>query len=77
MSIVGIRRPSWLNTARWVDSDDDKRFTEFKDKAVANLARDHAGELVYIAPARINLQMTEERWPEIHFHATREHGRAG
>jgi peptide chain release factor 3 len=35
---------------------------------------DHAGELVYIAPTRVNLQMTIEKWPDIHFHATREHG---
>jgi peptide chain release factor 3 len=65
--------PVNVNTARWVVSDDDKRFAEFKDKAAANLALDHAGELVYVAPTRVNLQMTEERWPEICFCATREH----
>jgi peptide chain release factor 3 len=65
--------PVNVNAARWVDGDDDKRFGEFKDKAVANLALDHAGELVYIAPTRVNLQMTQERWPEIRFNATREH----
>jgi len=65
--------PVNVNTARWVDGDDDKRFGEFKDKVVANLALDHAGELVYIAPTRVNLQMTQERWPEIRFNATREH----
>jgi peptide chain release factor 3 len=62
-----------VNTARWVSGSDDKRFAEFKDKAAANLALDHAGELVYIAPTRVNLQMTQERWPEIRFDATREH----
>jgi peptide chain release factor 3 len=68
-----IFEPVNVNTARWVSSDDDKRFTEFKDKAVANLARDHTDGLVYIAPTRVNLQMTEERWPEIRFRTTREH----
>ena len=63
-----------VNTARWVDCDDKKRFDQFKDKASNNLALDHVGDLVYIAPTRVNLQMTIERWPEIQFNATREHG---
>jgi peptide chain release factor 3 len=33
---------------------------------------DHAGELVYLAPTRVNLGLTEERWPEIDFLKTRE-----
>ena len=63
-----------VNTARWVSSDNGKKLEEFRDKAAANLAHDHAGELVYIAPTRVNLQMTMEKWPDIQFHATREHG---
>ncbi len=64
--------PVNVHTARWVDCDDDKRLSEFKNKLGANLALDHADELVYIAPTRVNLQMTAERWPEIVFQATRE-----
>lgn len=63
-----------VNTARWVECDDAKRFEEFKNKNQQNLALDHAGDLVYIAPTRVNLQMTQERWPEVRFLATREHG---
>jgi peptide chain release factor 3 len=63
-----------VNTARWVSSKDAKKLEQFKDKAASNLALDHAGELVYIAPTRVNLQMAMEKWPEIEFHATREHG---
>jgi peptide chain release factor 3 len=62
-----------VNTARWVSCDDGKRLSEFKDKAAANLAVDHGGDLVYIAPTRVNLQMTQERWPDVRFLATREH----
>jgi peptide chain release factor 3 len=69
-----VFEPVNVNTARWVSCEDLKCFTQFKDKTIANLALDHAGELVYIAPTRINLQMTQERWPEICFHVTREHG---
>ena len=54
---------------------DAKRFEEFKTKLHDNLALDHHGELVYIAPSRVNLQLTQERWPEVRFAATREHGR--
>ena len=52
----------------------EKKFEEFKAKASQNLAYDHAGELVYIAPTRVNLQMAQEKWPDIQFHSTREHG---
>ena len=32
-----------------------------------------AGELVYLAPTRINLGLTLERWPDVVFRETREH----
>ncbi len=41
-------------------------------RAYDNLAMDHAGELVYLAPTRVNLGLIEERWPEIGFMKTRE-----
>jgi peptide chain release factor 3 len=63
-----------VQTARWVSSDNTKRFDEFRDKAATNLAVDHGGDLVYIAPTRVNLQMAMEKWPEVQFHSTREHG---
>ncbi|MEM6937459.1 MAG: hypothetical protein AAF552_13450, partial [Pseudomonadota bacterium] len=33
---------------------------------------DGHGDLVYLAPSRVNLQLTEERWPDLRFAATRE-----
>ncbi len=63
-----------VNTARWIACKDDKKLEEFKRKLRNNLALDHAGDLAYVAPSRVNLAMTEERWPEIEFLATREHG---
>jgi len=60
-------------TARWVECDDEKMLADFRDKAHDNLALDHGGSLVYIAPTRVNLNLTEERWPEIAFRKTREH----
>jgi peptide chain release factor 3 len=60
-------------TARWVECEDEKKLEEFKKKAGDNLAWDGDGNLSYIAPTRVNLDLTQERWPEIEFHATREH----
>ena len=60
-------------TARWVECDDAKMLEEFKRKAHDNLALDHGEQLVYVAPTRVNLNLTEERWPDIRFRETREH----
>ena len=60
-------------TARWVDCDDARMLSDFEKKANDNLALDHGDSLVYIAPTRVNLSLTEERWPEIVFRKTREH----
>lgn len=59
-------------TARWVKCGDNDMLKKFKDKNMANLATDHSGELVYIAPSRVNLDLTQERWPDVVFEATRE-----
>ncbi len=60
-------------TARWVETDDDKKFQEFQRKAHDNLALDHNDRLVYIAPSKVNLNLTMERWPDIRFMETREY----
>ncbi|HET8941921.1 MAG TPA: peptide chain release factor 3, partial [Rudaea sp.] len=63
-------------TARWVHCDDEKKLADFREKVAMNLAVDAAGELVYLAPTRVNLQLTQERWPGVTFAATREHASA-
>ena len=60
-------------TARWIRCSDAKKLEEFRDKNAMNLAVDAAGELVYLAPTRVNLQLAQERAPAVEFHATREH----
>jgi len=60
-------------TARWIHCDDAKKLEEFREKNAGNLAIDAAGELVYLAPTRVNLQLAQERWPGVRFSATREH----
>ena len=68
-----IYETSSIHTARWVSSNDAAKLEEFKKKAHDNLAIDAGGCLTYLAPTRVNLSLMEERWPEIEFHATREH----
>ncbi|MEQ1579484.1 MAG: peptide chain release factor 3 [Steroidobacteraceae bacterium] len=60
-------------TARWVYGQDAKKMAEFRTKAYDNLATDHSGAHVYLAPTRVNLQLTIERWPDLDFRETREH----
>ena len=61
-------------TARWVECGDEKKLEEFRNKVFDNLALDHADSLVYVAPTMVNLQLTQERWPQVRFRKTREHG---
>jgi peptide chain release factor 3 len=60
-------------TARWVYGSDPKKIEEFRAKAYEHVALDHSGALVYLAPTRVNLQLTLERWPDLQFRETREH----
>jgi peptide chain release factor 3 len=62
-----------VHTARWITAANEQKLEEFRAKAYDNLAVDHSGALVYLAPSRVNLQLTLERWPDITFHETREH----
>lgn len=59
--------------ARWVVCADSKKLEQFKTKLYGNLAEDGDGNLVYLATSRVNLELTAERWPDVSFHATREH----
>jgi peptide chain release factor 3 len=60
-------------TARWVECSDPKKFEEFKRKCADNLAIDGGGHLAYLAPTRVNLSLTQERYPDVVFRSTREH----
>ena len=68
-----VFEPVPVVTARWIDCADTKMLEEFQRKALDNLAIDHAEELTYLAPTRVNLALTMERWPGVRFRATREH----
>jgi peptide chain release factor 3 len=64
--------PIGIHTARWIDGADARKLEEFRTRAYDHLALDHGGALVYLAPSRVNLSLTQERWPDLQFHETRE-----
>ncbi|MFQ3237123.1 MAG: peptide chain release factor 3 [Paraglaciecola sp.] len=62
-----------VSTARWIYSKDEKKLEDFRRKAEAYLALDGGDNLTYIAPTMVNLSLSQERYPDIEFHKTREH----
>jgi peptide chain release factor 3 len=62
-----------ITCARWVTGEDKRMLAYFEKTLAHNIARDAAGNLAYLAPNRVNLQLTQERWPKLVFHETREH----
>lgn len=71
--VEAMYEPVNVATARWVDCKDPKKMEEFRRKCADNLAIDGGGHLTYLAPTRVNLSLSEERYPEVRFRATREH----
>ena len=66
-------RPLGFYGARWVTSKNPRKLAEFREKLAGNLALDASGSLAYLATSKPNLDLTMERWPDIEFHALREH----
>ncbi|MFL9610583.1 peptide chain release factor 3 [Methylobacillus sp. Pita2] len=58
-------------TARWMRGS-DADLKAIADKYGFNVALDGNEEYVYLAPNRVNLQMAQERYPDIEFLETRE-----
>jgi peptide chain release factor 3 len=65
--------PAGYFGARWVSADDDAELRRFCDGNRDKLATDAAGEPAYLLSSRFDLELTQERWPRIRFHAMREH----
>ncbi|GIX21539.1 MAG: peptide chain release factor 3 [Gammaproteobacteria bacterium] len=63
-----------IAAARWVEGPEDA-LAELRARHAAQLAEDHTGALVYLAPSRVNLNLTVERHPRLRFLDSRE--RAG
>jgi peptide chain release factor 3 len=62
-----------ITCARWVSGEDKRMLADFENALGHNVAHDAAGNMAYLAPNSVNLQLTQERWPKLTFHETREH----
>lgn len=71
--VEAIYEPIAVATARWVESANQVKLSEFTKKCHDNLALDGGDNLTYIAPSMVNLQLAQERYPDIKFRKTREH----
>lgn len=61
-----------VNTVRWIECEDANELRRFTDRNETQLARDGGDHLAFLATSRANLNLTQERWPDIRFLATRE-----
>ncbi|MDD5403339.1 MAG: peptide chain release factor 3 [Sulfuricella sp.] len=69
---VDVRfEPHDVATARWLRGS-DAELKKLVEKHGHNIALDGANEYVYLAPNRVNLNLAQERFPEIKFLETRE-----
>ncbi len=58
-------------TARWLKGTAEQ-LRAIGDKHPMNVALDGSDDYVYLAPSRVNLNLTQERFPELRFMETRE-----
>ncbi|MFD2179845.1 peptide chain release factor 3 [Veronia pacifica] len=72
-NVEAIYEPVNVATARWVECGDAKKLDEFQRKNQSSLALDGGDNLTYIASTMVNLRLTQERYPDVDFRATREH----
>jgi peptide chain release factor 3 len=72
-SVDAVFEGTSITSARWVTCDDKKILADFEKALSHNLSIDAAGNLAYLAPNNVNLKLTQERWPKVVFHTTREH----
>jgi peptide chain release factor 3 len=62
--------------ARWVtvkEGEDKRLLVDFENALAHNVSYDAANNMAYLSPNNVNLRLTEERWPKLVFHTTREH----
>ncbi len=61
-----------VQTARWVEAEDERELKRFMGKNTANMAEDHHGLPVYMARSDWQVQCAVDDWPKVRFLKTRE-----
>jgi peptide chain release factor 3 len=62
-----------ISSARWITCGNKEMLADFEKSLAHNIAYDAAHNMAYLAPNSVNLKLTQERWPQVIFHTTREH----
>ncbi|MBA0902300.1 MAG: peptide chain release factor 3 [Candidatus Nitrotoga sp.] len=62
-----------ISSARWITCGNKEMLADFEKSLAHNVAYDAANNMSYLAPNSVNLKLTQERWPQVIFHTTREH----
>ena len=70
--VEAVYEPINVYTARWIESDENRKIEEMKRKLPDGIALDGGGCLTYLASTKVNLSLTEERYPDVRFTSTRE-----
>jgi peptide chain release factor 3 len=65
--------PARYNSARWVTADDPKELKRFIDANAHRVAHDAVEAPTFLAAHDAEIKVAHEHWPNIKFHALREH----
>jgi peptide chain release factor 3 len=65
--------PARYSLARWVSSTDPVALKKFTQENIHRMAEDVVGAAVFLATHKSELDVAQQRWESIEFHALREH----
>ena len=65
--------PARYSLARWVSSNDPVALKKFTQENIHRMAEDVVGAAVFLATHKSELDVAQQRWESIEFHALREH----
>ncbi len=66
--------PSRYTMARWITSEDPKALRKFMDANAAHIAYDVVEAPAFLVTSGAQLRVAEDLYPDVRFHAMREHG---
>jgi peptide chain release factor 3 len=66
--------PTRYTMARWVTSKDPRALRKFLDANAAHIAYDVVDAAAFLIGSPAQLRVAEELYPDVKFHAMREHG---
>jgi peptide chain release factor 3 len=66
--------PSRYNLARWITAKDPKALRKFMDANAQHIAHDVVEAVAFLATSPAQLRVAQELYPDVEFHAMREHG---